>query len=78
MIMSYGRVGLIDIVLRNFNEMKVIGCKLIVSIYKYLILFFCGRKGRKVNEVIKLFREMIDIGLVLDKELVEVLFDCLC
>lgn len=78
MIMSYGRVGLTDIALRNFNEMKATGCKPTASTYKYLILSLCGRKGRKVNEAIKLFREMTDTGLVPDKELVEVLFDCLC
>ena len=78
MIMSYGRVGLTDIALRNFREMKACGCKPTASTYKYLILSLCGRKGGKVEEALKLFKEMINMGLVPDKELVEGLFDCLC
>ncbi|XP_010673768.2 putative pentatricopeptide repeat-containing protein At5g06400, mitochondrial [Beta vulgaris subsp. vulgaris] len=78
MIMLYGRVGLTDIALKTFNEMKVSGLKPTASTYKYLILSLCGRKGRKVDEAIKLFKEMINTELVPDKELVEVCFDCFC
>lgn len=78
MIMLYGRVGLTDIALKNFIEMKVSGLKPTASAYKYLILSLCGRKGRKLDKAIELFKEMINTGLVPDKELVEVCFDCFC
>ncbi|XP_021843337.2 putative pentatricopeptide repeat-containing protein At5g06400, mitochondrial [Spinacia oleracea] len=78
MILLYGRVGLTDIALKNFNEMKVTGLKPTVSTYKYLIMSFCGRKGRKLDEAINLFTEMISSGLIPDKELIEVCFDCFC
>ncbi|GAB4835289.1 hypothetical protein Ancab_000198 [Ancistrocladus abbreviatus] len=78
MIMLYGRVGLTNIALKNFNEMKASGIQPTESTYKYLILSLCGKKGRKVDEAIRLFHEMISAGLVPDKELVESFFDCLC
>ncbi|KAK9692289.1 hypothetical protein RND81_09G254100 [Saponaria officinalis] len=78
MIMLYGRVGLTDIASRIFSEMKASGCKLTRTVYKYLLLSFCGKKGRKIDEAVKLFSEMISAGLVPDNELVEVCFDCFC
>ncbi|KAL9248329.1 hypothetical protein vseg_021664 [Gypsophila vaccaria] len=78
MIMLYGRVGLTDIASRIFSEMKASGCKPTTSAYKYLMLSFCGKKGRKVDEAIKLFPKMLAGGVVPDKELVEVCFDCFC
>ncbi|KAJ8446844.1 hypothetical protein Cgig2_016154 [Carnegiea gigantea] len=78
MIMSFGRVGLTDIALRNFREMQACGCKPTVSAYKYLILRLCGRKGGKVEEALKLFKEMMNMGLVTDKELVEGFFNWFC
>ncbi|KAL2936383.1 hypothetical protein RDABS01_000993 [Bienertia sinuspersici] len=78
MIMVYGRVGLTDIALNNFNEMKVSGLNPTSSTYKFLIMSFCGRKGRKLDEAMKLFKEMINTGIIPNKELVEVLFDSFC
>ncbi|KAL8129375.1 hypothetical protein V2J09_018530 [Rumex salicifolius] len=78
MIMMYGRTGLTDIALHNFAEMKASGCKPTASTYKYLILSLCGRKGRKVEEAIKLYHQMINSALVPDKDLIESYLDCLC
>ncbi|XP_074321227.1 putative pentatricopeptide repeat-containing protein At5g06400, mitochondrial [Silene latifolia] len=78
MIMLYGRIGLTDIATRTFSEMKASGCKPTTSTYKYLMLSLCGRKGRKVEEAVQLFSEMINAGFVPDKEVVEVCFDCFC
>ncbi|XP_021734241.1 putative pentatricopeptide repeat-containing protein At5g06400, mitochondrial [Chenopodium quinoa] len=78
MILLYGRVGLTNIALMNFNDMKASGLKPTASTYKYLLLSLCGRKGRKLDEAINLFKEMINTGLVPDKELVEVCFNCFC
>ncbi|XP_059668626.1 putative pentatricopeptide repeat-containing protein At5g06400, mitochondrial [Cornus florida] len=78
MIMQYGRIGMTEIALRNFKEMKDSGCKPNSSTYKCLIISLCGRKGRKVEEGIKMFQEMIQMGCIPDKELVETYFDCLC
>ncbi|KAL6336189.1 hypothetical protein AAG906_011071 [Vitis piasezkii] len=78
MIMQYGRAGLTEIALRNFAEMKANDCKPNGSTYKYLIICLCGRKGRKVDEAIKTFLEMIRAGYVPDKELVESYLKCLC
>ena len=78
MIMQYGRAGLTEIALRNFAEMKADNCKPNGSTYKYLIICLCGRKGRKEDEAIKLFQEMIRAGYVPDKELVETYLKCLC
>ncbi|GAB2298771.1 hypothetical protein Dimus_032849 [Dionaea muscipula] len=82
MIMLYGRVGLTDIALRNFTEMKKAagpsGVKPTASTYKYLILSLCARKRRKVDVAIELFNEMMTVGLAPDKELVEIYLDCLC
>jgi pentatricopeptide repeat protein len=78
MIMQYGRTGLTEIALKIFGEMKASGCNPNDSTYKYLIIFLCGRKGRKVDEAIKIFREMIRAGHVPDKELVGTYLCCLC
>ncbi|KAL7225879.1 hypothetical protein ACSBR1_021102 [Camellia fascicularis] len=78
MIMQYGRAGLTEIALKNFTEMKASGCKPNGSTYKYLIVSLCGRKGRKVDEAITAFQEMICVGFIPDKELIEIFLDCLC
>lgn len=78
MIMQYGRTGLTDIALGTFREMKASGCKPNASTYKFLIISLCGRKGRKVDEAIKIFREMIDSGFIPDKELLESYLGSLC
>ncbi|KAA8516832.1 hypothetical protein F0562_017350 [Nyssa sinensis] len=77
-IMQYGRTGLTEIALRNFREMKANDCKPTASTYKYLILSLCGRKGRKVDEAIEIFQEMIRVRCIPDKELVETYLACLC
>lgn len=78
MIMLYGRTGLTQMAMSCFKEMKADGYIPTRSTYKYLILALCGRKGRKVDEAIKIYEEMISAGCVPDKELVETYLRCLC
>ncbi|KAK6944145.1 Pentatricopeptide repeat [Dillenia turbinata] len=78
MLMQYGRVGLTKIALKNFREMKYGCCKPNGSTYKYMILSLCGRRGRKVDEAIQLFNEMVKARHVPDRELVETYLGCLC
>ncbi|XP_062004341.1 putative pentatricopeptide repeat-containing protein At5g06400, mitochondrial [Rosa rugosa] len=77
MIMQYGRTGLTEIALQFFREMKS-NCNPTGSTYKYLIISLCGRKGRRVDEAIKIFQEMIRAAHIPDKELVETYVGCLC
>ncbi|GMI65757.1 hypothetical protein like AT5G06400 [Hibiscus trionum] len=78
MIMQYGRTGLTEIALRTFTDMKSDGCNPTASTYKYLIISLCGGKGRKVDEAVKIFQEMICSGYIPDKELLETYLGCLC
>ncbi|XP_041025577.1 putative pentatricopeptide repeat-containing protein At5g06400, mitochondrial [Juglans microcarpa x Juglans regia] len=78
MIMLYGRTGLTEIALKVFGEMKADGCNPSRGTYKYLIMNLCRRKGRKVDEAIKFFEEMMNAGHIPDKELVEAYLGCLC
>ncbi|KAB1222535.1 hypothetical protein CJ030_MR2G013444 [Morella rubra] len=78
MIMLYGRTGLTDIALKIFVEMKDSGCNPSGSTYKYLITSLCRRKGRKADEAVKIFEEMMLAGHIPDKELVETYLGCLC
>lgn len=78
MIMLYGRTGLTEMAMNCFKEMKAGGYSPSRSTYKYLIITFCGRKGRKVDDAIKVYGEMISAGHVPDKELVETFLGCLC
>ncbi|XP_077225881.1 pentatricopeptide repeat (PPR) superfamily protein [Tasmannia lanceolata] len=78
MITQYGRAGLTEIASKKFEEMKIDECKPNQSTYKYLIIFLCERKGRKVGEAIKIFEEMIHAGYTPDRELVEIYLACLC
>ncbi|XP_031279869.1 putative pentatricopeptide repeat-containing protein At5g06400, mitochondrial [Pistacia vera] len=77
MIMQYGRAGLTEIALRVFGEMKGNGCNPTGSTYKYLVILLCGRKGRKVDDAVKIFQEMIHAGYIPDKELIETYLGCL-
>ncbi|KAH6821364.1 hypothetical protein C2S53_006195 [Perilla frutescens var. hirtella] len=78
MIMQYGRIGLTDLALSTFGEMKLSSCKPTKSTYCSLITSFCGKKGRKVEEAIEIYQEMIQAGCAPDKELVETYIGCLC
>ncbi|MED6208686.1 hypothetical protein PIB30_047591 [Stylosanthes scabra] len=78
MIMLYGRIGLTEMAMNCFREMKAEGYKPSRSTYKYLIIALGGRKGRKVDEAIKIYGEMIRARHVPDKELVETFLGCLC
>ncbi|XP_076895269.1 putative pentatricopeptide repeat-containing protein At5g06400, mitochondrial [Bidens hawaiensis] len=78
MILQYGRIGLTEIALKMFKEMKDRRLNPNNSTYKYLIISLCGKKGRKVNEAIEVFMEMIQAGFVPDKELIETYLECLC
>ncbi|XAR64807.1 hypothetical protein NMG60_11008651 [Bertholletia excelsa] len=78
MIMQYGRAGLTEIALRNFKEMKVSNCKPTGSTYKCLITSLCEGNGKKVDEAIMAFHEMINEGFIPAKELIEIYLKCLC
>ncbi|KAK7345203.1 hypothetical protein VNO77_15779 [Canavalia gladiata] len=78
MIMLYGRTGLTEMAMNCFKEMKADGYIPSRSTYKYLIIAFCGRKGRKVDDALKIYGEMISAGYVPDKELLETYLGCLC
>ncbi|BBH07547.1 Pentatricopeptide repeat superfamily protein [Prunus dulcis] len=72
------RKGLTEIALQIFEEMKSNNYSPTGSTYKYLIISLCGRKGRKADEAIRIFQEMIHANHVPDKELVESYLGCLC
>ncbi|KAF3643030.1 putative pentatricopeptide repeat-containing protein, mitochondrial [Capsicum annuum] len=78
MIMQYGKTGLTDIAMRTFKEMKASGCKPTESTYKALIVSLCQKKGRRIDEAIKIFQEMIQVGHSPDKELIEDYLGGLC
>nr|KYP49460.1 hypothetical protein KK1_028807 [Cajanus cajan] len=78
MIMLYGRTGLTEMAMNCFKEMKVDGYSPSRSTYKYLIISLCGRKGRKVDDALKIYGEMISAGYAPDKELIETYLGCLC
>ncbi|CDP10570.1 unnamed protein product [Coffea canephora] len=78
MIMQYGRVGLTNIALTTFREMKASSCNPNASTYKFLIISLCGEKGRNVDEAILIYQEMIKAGFQPDKELLESYLGCLC
>ncbi|XP_047981155.1 putative pentatricopeptide repeat-containing protein At5g06400, mitochondrial [Salvia hispanica] len=78
MIMQYGRTGLTDLALSCFKEMKLSTCKPTKSTYFSMIASLCGKKGRKVDEAIQIYEEMMQAGLVPGKELVEAYVGCLC
>ncbi|KAI3898438.1 hypothetical protein MKX03_001336 [Papaver bracteatum] len=78
MIMQYARAGLTVIAMKKFKEMESDGCKPNGNTFKYLLMFLCGKKGRKVDEAVKLFHDMIRAKYVPDKELVEIYLNCLC
>ncbi|KAL9319325.1 hypothetical protein ACSQ67_015842 [Phaseolus vulgaris] len=78
MIMLYGRTGLTEMAMNCFKEMKANGYSPSRSTYKYLIIAFCGRKGRKVDDALETYREMIGAGYAPDKELIEAYLSCLC
>jgi pentatricopeptide repeat protein len=77
MIMLYGRTGLTEMAMNCFNEMKADGYSPSRSTYKYLIISLCGRKGRKVDDALRTYGEMISSGHVPDKELIETYIGCL-
>ncbi|XP_061360840.1 putative pentatricopeptide repeat-containing protein At5g06400, mitochondrial [Gastrolobium bilobum] len=78
MIMLYGRTGLTEMAKNCFKEMKADGYSPSRSTYKYLIVAFCGRKGRKVDDALKIYDEMISSGYDPDKEVIETYLGCLC
>lgn len=78
MITQYGQTCLTEIALKNFREMKSSSCAPNGSTYKSLITSLCAKKGRKVNEAIQTFEEMIRAGFIPDKELAETYLTCLC
>ncbi|CAK8571277.1 unnamed protein product [Lathyrus sativus] len=78
MILLYGRTGLTEMAMNCFNEMKADGYSPSRSTYKFLIIALCGRKGRKIDDALKIYNEMINSGHVPDKELIETYLGCLC
>ncbi|CAA6658451.1 unnamed protein product [Spirodela intermedia] len=78
MIAQYGRAGLTEMALGKFAEMKSEGFRPDASTFKFLIIFLCGKKGRKVAEAEKTFHEMLSAGISPDKELAGSFLSCLC
>ncbi|CAI8602326.1 unnamed protein product [Vicia faba] len=78
MILLYGRTGLTEMAMNCFNEMKADGYSPSRSTYKFLIIALCGKKGRKIDDALKIYNEMISSGHVPDKELTETYLGCLC
>ncbi|KAJ0982614.1 hypothetical protein J5N97_010869 [Dioscorea zingiberensis] len=78
MISQYGQAGLTEIALKTFKEMKNEGHQPNCSTYKFLIVFLCGKKGRKVEEAIKIFQEMINAGYMPDREMLGIYLSSLC
>ncbi|XP_028801369.1 putative pentatricopeptide repeat-containing protein At5g06400, mitochondrial [Neltuma alba] len=78
MIMLYGRTGLTQISVDCFQEMKASGYSPNGSTYKCLIIALCEKKGRKVDQAIKIYKEMISAGCVPDQELIQTYLGCLC
>lgn len=78
MISQYGQAGLTEIALNMFKEMKHEGYPPNASTFKYLIVFLCGKKGRKMEEAIKIFNEMLNEGFMPDRETVDIYLSSLC
>ncbi|KAM0951960.1 putative tetratricopeptide-like helical domain superfamily [Dioscorea sansibarensis] len=78
MISQYGQAGLTEISLKMYKEMKSEGHQPNGSTYKFLIVFLCGKKGRKVEEAIKIFQEMINAGYMPDREMLGTYLSSLC
>ncbi|RZC78428.1 hypothetical protein C5167_002640 [Papaver somniferum] len=75
---AYARAGSTEIAIKKFKEMISDGCKTNGNTFKYLLMFLCVKNGRKVDEAVKLFHDMIRAKYVPDKELVEIYLNCLC
>ena len=78
MIAQYGQVGLTEIALKTFKEMKREGWRPNARAFKYLVLFLCGKKGRKLEPAIKIFQETMRDGFVQDREIVGIYLSSLC
>ncbi|OAY81491.1 putative pentatricopeptide repeat-containing protein, mitochondrial [Ananas comosus] len=78
MIAQYGQAGLTELALKTFKEMKSEGYSPDGSTFKYLIVFLCGKKGRKIEEAMKIFQEMNQAGYMPDKETVGIYLSSLC
>nr|CAD1838219.1 unnamed protein product [Ananas comosus var. bracteatus] len=78
MIAQYGQAGLTELALKTFKEMKSEGYSPDGSTFKYLIVFLCGQKGRKIEEAMKIFQEMNQAGYMPDKETVGIYLSSLC
>ncbi|KAI0515809.1 hypothetical protein KFK09_008477 [Dendrobium nobile] len=78
MISQYGQAGLTEIALKTFKEMKAEGYQPNGGTFKYLIVYLCGKKGRKIEEAIKVFQEMLASGYIPDKEMVDIFLSSLC
>ncbi|XP_020255944.1 putative pentatricopeptide repeat-containing protein At5g06400, mitochondrial [Asparagus officinalis] len=78
MISQYGQAGLTEIALNTFREMKHEGFQPNASTFKYLIVFLCGKKGRKLEEAQKIFEEMVHEGFMPDRETTDIYLSSLC
>ncbi|GKC19184.1 putative pentatricopeptide repeat-containing protein, partial [Tanacetum coccineum] len=59
MILQYGRIGLTEIALKIFKEMKESCCRPNICTYKSLIISLCGKKGRKDKELLEIYLECL-------------------
>lgn len=78
MISQYGQAGLTEIAFNTFKEMKAEGYQPNGATFKYLIIFLCGKKGRKVEEAINIFQEILPSRFMPDKEMVGIFLSSLC
>ncbi|KAG0474233.1 hypothetical protein HPP92_016090 [Vanilla planifolia] len=78
MISQYGQAGLTELALKTFKEMKIEGFKPNGSTFKYMIIFLSGKKGRRMEEAIQIFQEMLPSGYMPDKEMVDIFLSSLC
>ncbi|CAM0882917.1 unnamed protein product [Alopecurus aequalis] len=68
MICQYGNAGLTEMALKTVYQMKQEGFQPDRSTYNHLIMYVSRRKGRKIDVAIKIFKEMIHAGYILDSQ----------
>ncbi|XP_078430816.1 pentatricopeptide repeat (PPR) superfamily protein [Wolffia australiana] len=77
-ISQYGRAGLTELAMKKFAEMKAEGTAPTACTFKFLILYLCGKKGRRLDQAEQLFSEMLAVGFFPDRELISALVSALC
>lgn len=78
MICQYGNAGLSEMALDTFYQMKQQGFQPDKTTYNHLIMYLSRRKGRKVGAAVKILKEMIHAGYLLDNEVLCTHLSALC